>query len=35
MGPIIRAEIGDTVEVVLKNMATKSYSIHPDGLFYK
>lgn len=35
MGPVIRAEVGDTVEVVFKNMASRSYSVHPDGLFYK
>lgn len=35
LGPVIRAEVGDTVEVVFKNMASRSYSVHPHGLFYK
>lgn len=35
MGLIIRVEIGDIVEVVLKNMVMKSYLIYFDGLFYK
>lgn len=35
MGPVIKAEVGDTVEVVFKNMASREYSVHSDGLFYK
>ena len=35
MGPMIRAEEGDQIEVVLKNMATKNYSIQPHGLSYR
>eukprot|EP00112_Aurelia_sp_Birch-Aquarium-sp1_P012138 Seg2551.1 transcript_id=Seg2551.1/GoldUCD/mRNA.D3Y31 product="Hephaestin-like protein" protein_id=Seg2551.1/GoldUCD/D3Y31 len=34
LGPIIRAEEGDEIKVVLKNMASRSYSIHPHGVFY-
>jgi len=34
MGPFIRAEVGDTVEVVFKNMASIPYSIHAQGLRY-
>ena len=34
LGPIIKAEIGDTIEVVFKNMASRPYSIHPHGLHY-
>ena len=34
MGPIIYAEVGDTIEVVFKNNATRHYSIHPHGVFY-
>ncbi|XP_023699633.1 ceruloplasmin [Paramormyrops kingsleyae] len=34
LGPIILAEEGDTVKVHLKNMATRSYSLHPHGLTY-
>ena len=35
LGPIIRAEEGDEVVVVLKNMASRNYSIHPHGLSYE
>ena len=35
LGPIIRAEEGDEIKVVLKNMASRSYSIHPHGVFYE
>lgn len=35
MGPIIKAEVGDTVEVLFNNMANREYSVHSDGLFYK
>lgn len=34
LGPIILAEEGDTVKVHLKNMATRTYSLHPHGLTY-
>jgi hypothetical protein len=34
LGPIIRAEVGDTIHVIFKNNATKSYSLHPHGVFY-
>ena len=34
LGPFIRAGVGDVVKVVFKNMATRSYSIHPQGLKY-
>lgn len=34
MGPFIRAEVGDIVEVVFKNMASRRYSIHAQGLWY-
>ena len=34
LGPIIRAEVGDTIDVRFKNMATRNYSIHPHGVFY-
>lgn len=35
LGPIMRAEVGDTIEVVFKNMASRDYSIHPHGVFSK
>jgi manganese oxidase len=35
LGPLIRAEVGDTIRVVFKNNATRSYSVHPHGVFYR
>nr|XP_009675609.1 PREDICTED: hephaestin isoform X2 [Struthio camelus australis] len=35
LGPIIRAEVGDTIEVHLKNFASRPYTIHPHGVFYE
>ncbi|WAQ95424.1 HEPH-like protein [Mya arenaria] len=34
MGPFIKAEVGDTIEVVFKNMASRPYSIHAQGVRY-
>lgn len=34
VGPILRAEVGDTIKVVFKNNATRPYSMHPHGVFY-
>jgi manganese oxidase len=34
VGPIIHAEVGDTIKVVFKNNASRPYSIHPHGVFY-
>jgi len=34
LGPVIRAEVGDTIRVVFKNNATRPYSLHPHGVFY-
>jgi manganese oxidase len=34
LGPILRAEVGDTICVVFKNNATRAYSMHPHGVFY-
>src|SRR3954470_8183785 len=34
LGPVIRAEVGDTIKVVFKNNATKPYSIHVHGVLY-
>ncbi|KAL9983729.1 hypothetical protein ACROYT_G005948 [Oculina patagonica] len=34
IGPMIKAEVGDTIEVVFKNLATREYSIHPHGILY-
>ncbi|HTE44310.1 MAG TPA: multicopper oxidase domain-containing protein [Gemmatimonadaceae bacterium] len=35
LGPLIRAEVGDTIKVVLRNNATRPYSLHPHGVFYR
>lgn len=35
LGPLIKAEVGDIIEVVFKNLASREYSIHPHGLFYR
>ena len=34
LGPIIRAEVGDSIRVVFKNNGTHSYSMHPHGVIY-
>ena len=37
LGPILRAEVGDTMEVVFKNTASSGmkFSMHPHGLYYR
>jgi hypothetical protein len=34
LGPLIRAEVGVTIQVVFKNQASRPYSVHPHGVFY-
>jgi len=34
-GPMLHAEVGDTIRVVFKNNATQPYSMHPHGVSYK
>lgn len=34
MGPVIRAEVGDTIKVVLRNNASFPFSLHPHGVAY-
>jgi FtsP/CotA-like multicopper oxidase with cupredoxin domain len=34
LGPLLRAEVGDTIRVVLRNRARRPYSLHPHGVFY-
>jgi len=34
LGPILRAEVGDTIKIIFKNNATHPYSMHPHGVFY-
>lgn len=35
LGPILHAEVGDTIKVVFKNNGTHPYSMHPHGVFYE
>src|SRR5208283_2794777 len=32
LGPVLRAEVGDTIKVVFKNNATHPFSMHPHGV---
>lgn len=34
LGPLIRAEVGDSIKVVFRNNASHLYSVHPHGVFY-
>lgn len=34
MGPLIRAEVGDTIVIHFRNNTTKPYSMHPHGVSY-
>ncbi|MGI0007499.1 MAG: multicopper oxidase domain-containing protein [Nitrosotalea sp.] len=34
LGPVIHAEVGDTIKVVFKNNCSISTSMHPHGVFY-
>ena len=34
LGPLIRAEVGDTIHVVFRNNGDKPYSVHPHGVLY-
>ena len=33
LGPILRAEVDDTITIIFKNNATAPYSMHPHGVF--
>lgn len=35
LGPVLRAEVGDTIKVVFKNKATHPFSMHPHGVLYQ
>ena len=35
LGPLVRAEVGDTIRFVFRNNGHKPYSVHPHGVFYK
>ena len=34
LGPLLRAEVGDTIRVVFRNNALRPFSVHPHGVFY-
>jgi len=34
VGPLLRAEVGDTIRVIFRNNAHQPYSMHPHGVFY-
>jgi FtsP/CotA-like multicopper oxidase with cupredoxin domain len=34
LGPLLRAEVGDTIRVVFRNNGTYPYSMHPHGVIY-
>ena len=34
LGPVIRAEVGDTIRILFRNHATQFYGMHPHGVFY-
>ena len=35
LGPLIRAEVGDTIKVIFRNNAQHPHSLHPHGVFYE
>jgi len=35
LGPVLRAEVGDTIKIIFKNNGTHPYSMHPHGVFYE
>ena len=35
LGPLLRAVVGDTIRVVLRNNGKNPYSLHPHGVFYR
>jgi hephaestin len=35
LGPVIHAEVGDTIRIVFRNNGTHPYSLHPHGVFYE
>src|SRR4029077_2671175 len=35
LGPVLRGEVGDTIKVVFKNLASRPYSMHPHGVWYQ
>jgi len=35
LGPVLRAEVDDTIQIFFKNNGTQSYSMHPHGVLYE
>src|SRR5208282_3044560 len=35
LGPILYAEVGDTIKVIFKNNGTHPYGMHPHGVLYE
>ena len=35
LGPVLHAEVGDTIQVFFKNNGAQNYSMHPHGVFYE
>ncbi|KAF7206547.1 hephaestin-like protein 1, partial [Nothobranchius furzeri] len=35
LGPILRAEVHDTIIIHMKNFGSQNYSMHPHGVFYR
>lgn len=35
LGPLLHAEVGDTIKIVFKNNGSHPYSLHPHGVFYE
>merc|ERR1719397_1757360 len=35
MGPVIRAEVGDTVYITFRNNGSHAYTMHPHGFAYE
>jgi hypothetical protein len=35
LGPILHAEVGDTIKILFKNNGTHPYSMHPHGVLYE
>ncbi len=34
IGPLVRAEVGDTIRIIFKNNGHHRFSLHPHGVFY-
>lgn len=35
LGPLLRAQVGDTLRIVFRNNADRDYTMHPHGVFYR